>query len=339
MIGLSGVMNWAGKAKHYGAFIVIISPAFGYQPSLIPHTRTLMLQSASKSREGEARFYCIIYTNSECPAHVLILFLMEPIPSAMKSYGFEGIEMFQIFRIFLLSCWFDNLIFGVLKLCFRSKHTSKERLFEEESAFMGSDVELHDEPDRYGLLAATSLEGCLPNAMGVNCVDPDNKQWASPHALSNESAKHRNLLPKWSLNCKKIILSVAYLRNCVRASYLSAFTEVILGCEIMNNEFKHAIDDISAGGKITIYLHLKKYFCGTLFTRLCFLERPKENHKLGDVCVHGKEGVSFRFAGNSFGSFPQRCYGLLGCTPWLQQAFKMQQAQVGTLIYSLLCES
>uniref|UniRef100_A0A6N2KSS2 Uncharacterized protein n=1 Tax=Salix viminalis TaxID=40686 RepID=A0A6N2KSS2_SALVM len=199
MIGLSGVMNWAGKAKHYGAFIVIISPAFGYQPSLIPHTRTLMLQSASKSREGEARFYCIIYTNSECPAHVLILFLMEPIPSAMKSY--------------------------------------------------------------------------------------------------------------------------------VRASYLSAFTEVILGCEIMNNEFKHAIDDISAGGKITIYLHLKKYFCGTLFTRLCFLERPKENHKLGDVCVHGKEGVSFRFAGNSFGSFPQRCYGLLGCTPWLQQAFKMQQAQ------------
>lgn len=40
-------------------------------------------------------------------------------------------------------------------------------------------VELHDEPDIYGLLAATSLEGCLPIAMGVNCVDPDNEQWAS----------------------------------------------------------------------------------------------------------------------------------------------------------------
>ena len=48
-------------------------------------------------------------------------------------------------------------------------------------------VELHDQPDMNGLLAATSLEGCLPNAMGVNCVDPDilHEQWASPHTLSN----------------------------------------------------------------------------------------------------------------------------------------------------------
>lgn len=48
-------------------------------------------------------------------------------------------------------------------------------------------MELHDEPDMKGLLAATSLEGCLPNAMGVNCVDPDilHEQWASPHTLSN----------------------------------------------------------------------------------------------------------------------------------------------------------
>lgn len=88
--------------------------------------------------------------------------------------------------------------------------------------------------------------------------------------------------------CIHIDIVDHFISMAVRASYLSAFTEVILGSEIMNNEFKHAIDDISTGGKMTIYLHLKKYFCGTLFTRLCFLERPKENHKLGDVCVHGK---------------------------------------------------
>ncbi|KAG5240472.1 hypothetical protein IMY05_008G0107200 [Salix suchowensis] len=39
---------------------------------------------------------------------------------------------------------------------------------------------------------------------------------------------------------------------------------------------------------LSMRLMTLKYFCGTLFTRLCFLERPKENHKLGDVCVHGK---------------------------------------------------
>ncbi|KAJ6903152.1 hypothetical protein NC651_020604 [Populus alba x Populus x berolinensis] len=98
------------------------------------------------------------------------------------------IEIFQIFWIFLSICRFNNSVFGISKLCSRSKHTSKERLFEEvdhheekclavrnqeESALMGSGVELHDEPDMNGLLAATSLEGCLPNAMGVNCVDPD----------------------------------------------------------------------------------------------------------------------------------------------------------------------
>lgn len=55
-------------------------------------------------------------------------------------------------------------------------------------------MELHDEPDIYGLLAATSLEGCLPIAMGVNCVDPDNEQWASQHALSNVNSSTPNEL-------------------------------------------------------------------------------------------------------------------------------------------------
>ncbi|KAJ6903151.1 hypothetical protein NC651_020604 [Populus alba x Populus x berolinensis] len=69
------------------------------------------------------------------------------------------------------------------------------------------------------------------------------------------------------------------------SSYSWAFAEVILGYEIENNESKHAVDPINTGGKKTIYSHLKKYFCGTRFTRLPFLKRLKEKHKLGDVCV------------------------------------------------------
>ncbi|KAJ6988172.1 hypothetical protein NC653_021183 [Populus alba x Populus x berolinensis] len=98
---------------------------------------------------------------------------------------------------------FNNSVFGISKLCSRSKHTPKERLFEE--------VDHHGQP----------------------------------------------------------------------ASYSWAFTEVVLGYEIVNNESKHAVDVINTGGKKTIYSHLKKYFCGTRFTRLPF-------HKLGDVCVSGK---------------------------------------------------
>jgi hypothetical protein len=51
-----GLMNWAGKAKHYGAFIVIISPASGFYLFFVPHAHTLVLQSVSKSREREARY-------------------------------------------------------------------------------------------------------------------------------------------------------------------------------------------------------------------------------------------------------------------------------------------
>lgn len=75
----------------------------------------------------------------------------------------------------------------------------------------------------------------------------------------------------------------------VRASYSLAFAEVIVACEIVNNESKHLIDDNSTGGKKTIYLHLKKYFRGTRFTCLPFLKKVEAKHKLGDVvCVSGK---------------------------------------------------
>ncbi|KAJ6988173.1 hypothetical protein NC653_021183 [Populus alba x Populus x berolinensis] len=115
-----GLMNWAEKAKHYGAFIAIISPASGFYLFFVPHAHTLVLQAVSKSREREARFYCISYTNSECPAHVLNLFLMAPNLSSMQSFGVVSIGMM-----------FNNSVFGISKLCSRSKHTPKERLFEE----------------------------------------------------------------------------------------------------------------------------------------------------------------------------------------------------------------
>ncbi|KAJ6988174.1 hypothetical protein NC653_021183 [Populus alba x Populus x berolinensis] len=88
-----GLMNWAEKAKHYGAFIAIISPASGFYLFFVPHAHTLVLQAVSKSREREARFYCISYTNSECPAHVLNLFLMAPNLSSMQSFGVVSIGM------------------------------------------------------------------------------------------------------------------------------------------------------------------------------------------------------------------------------------------------------
>jgi hypothetical protein len=75
----------------------------------------------------------------------------------------------------------------------------------------------------------------------------------------------------------------------VKASYSLAFAEVIVACEIINNESKHLIDDNNSGGKKTIYLHLKKYFRGTRFTCLPFLKKVEAKHKLGDVvCVSGK---------------------------------------------------
>ncbi|KAG6764261.1 hypothetical protein POTOM_031723 [Populus tomentosa] len=293
-----GLMNWAGKAKHYGAFIVIISPASGFYLFFVPHAHTLVLQLVSKSREREARM---------------------------------GIGIFQIFWIFLSSCRFNNSVFGISKLCSRSKHISKERLFEEVDHHVFFPVELHDEPDMNGLLAATSLEGCLPNAIGVNCVDPDILHEHLPlyspdvtleteeklgHKIGTEESANKvelELQENKPISCLPWLNTRQHcqLENCgfhmiectfwnrrwtvfdfywesnifQSASYSWAFAEVILGYEIVNNESKHAVDVINTGGKKTIYSHLKKYFCGTRFTRLPFLKRLKEKHKLGDVCV------------------------------------------------------
>ncbi|KAJ6899133.1 ATP-dependent DNA helicase [Populus alba x Populus x berolinensis] len=264
-------------------------------------------------------------------------------------------------------------------------------------------VELYDESEINSLLAAKILEGFLPNAMGVKCVDPDtlHEQLASPHTENVNSSMPKELrcessyilsefreentytskeikeenfhsLPLYSPDMtleieEKIVpkigmeeyttkvepesqVNVAYLdkpisclpglstrqrrqlENCgfytlrkllqhfprtyadlqnahfgiddgqylisvgkvtssraVRASYSLAFAEVIVACEIINNESKHLIDDNSTGGKKTIYLHLKKYFRGTRFTCLPFLKKVEAKHNLGDVvCVSGK---------------------------------------------------
>ena len=85
--------------------------------------------------------------------------------------------------------------------------------------------------------------------------------------------------------CLSVLISLTVSLSGQSASYSWAFAEVILGYEIVNNESKHAVDPINTGGKKTIYSHLKKYFCGTRFTRLPFLKRLKEKHKLGDACV------------------------------------------------------
>ncbi|KDP38051.1 hypothetical protein JCGZ_04694 [Jatropha curcas] len=75
----------------------------------------------------------------------------------------------------------------------------------------------------------------------------------------------------------------------VRASYSFSFLEVVVGCEVADDEPQHTIDNIDGGGKKTIYLHLKKFFRGMRFTSQPFLKILEDKHKLGDfVCVSGK---------------------------------------------------
>jgi hypothetical protein len=80
----------------------------------------------------------------------------------------------------------------------------------------------------------------------------------------------------------------------IRASYTFSFLEVVVGCEIAENQStsEHTVDDIDSKGKKKIYLHLKKFFRGTRFTFQPFLKSLEQKHKEGEiVCVSGK--VSF----------------------------------------------
>lgn len=77
----------------------------------------------------------------------------------------------------------------------------------------------------------------------------------------------------------------------IRASRSFSFLEVVVGCEIAENEGNlcHVTVDIDNGRKKIIYLHLKKYFSGARFACQPFLRSLEEKHKLGEfVCVSGK---------------------------------------------------
>ncbi|XP_062150133.1 ATP-dependent DNA helicase homolog RECG, chloroplastic-like isoform X2 [Alnus glutinosa] len=92
------------------------------------------------------------------------------------------------------------------------------------------------------------------------------------------------------LICIGKILSSRGIRNSCSFSFL----EVVVGCEIADNQStsEHTVDDIDSKGKKTIYLHLKKFFHGTRFTFQPFLKSLEEKHKEGEiVCVSGKVGT------------------------------------------------
>ncbi|OVA01765.1 Helicase [Macleaya cordata] len=77
----------------------------------------------------------------------------------------------------------------------------------------------------------------------------------------------------------------------VRATSSFSFLEVVVGCEIGNDEVaaECRCDDHDTMTKKTIYLHLKKFFRGTRFTNQYFLKSLQSKHKEGDfVCVSGK---------------------------------------------------
>nr|XP_023910609.1 ATP-dependent DNA helicase homolog RECG, chloroplastic-like [Quercus suber] len=77
----------------------------------------------------------------------------------------------------------------------------------------------------------------------------------------------------------------------IRASYSFSFLEVVVGCEIAENQSnpEHTADDVGRKEKKTIYLHLKKFFRGSRFTFQPFLKSLEAKHKEGEVvCVSGK---------------------------------------------------
>ncbi|XP_022776392.1 ATP-dependent DNA helicase homolog RECG, chloroplastic isoform X2 [Durio zibethinus] len=77
----------------------------------------------------------------------------------------------------------------------------------------------------------------------------------------------------------------------VRTGYSSSFFEVIVGCEVANNEItpEHVYDNSDTQGEKTIYLHLKKFFRGSRFASQPFFRSLEQRHKLGElVCVSGK---------------------------------------------------
>lgn len=77
----------------------------------------------------------------------------------------------------------------------------------------------------------------------------------------------------------------------IKASYSFSFLEVVVVCEIAENQSnpEHTVDDVDSKGKKTIYLHLKKFFRGTRFTFKPFLKSIEGKHKEGEiVCVSGK---------------------------------------------------
>ncbi|KAK7845403.1 atp-dependent dna helicase like protein recg [Quercus suber] len=77
----------------------------------------------------------------------------------------------------------------------------------------------------------------------------------------------------------------------IRASYSFSFLEVVVGCEIAENQSnpEHTADDVGSKEKKTIYLHLKKFFRGSRFTFQPFLKSLEAKHKEGEiVCVSGK---------------------------------------------------
>ncbi|XVF02841.1 hypothetical protein REPUB_Repub04eG0209200 [Reevesia pubescens] len=77
----------------------------------------------------------------------------------------------------------------------------------------------------------------------------------------------------------------------IRASYSFSFLEVIVGCEVANNEstLEQIYDDTDTQAEKKIYLHLKKFFRGARFASHPFLRSLEGKHRLGElVCVSGK---------------------------------------------------
>ena len=101
---------------------------------------------------------------------------------------------------------------------------------------------------------------------------------------------------EWNIDAFRLLIYHFSCRG-VRASYSFSFLEVIVSCEVANNEpsLEKIYDDSDTQGEKTIYLHLKKFFRGARFASQPFLRSLQGKHRLGElVCVSGKVS-SFSF--------------------------------------------
>nr|POF12511.1 atp-dependent dna helicase like recg, chloroplastic [Quercus suber] len=175
-------------------------------------------------------------------------------------------------------------------------------LIAEKVEFSALRIAVVDEQHRFGVIQRGSYSLQLyytseSSRMGANNLDEPSKgdEYMAPHVLAMSATPIPRTLALalyGDMSLTQICLVHAEdVSRGIRASYSFSFLEVVVGCEIAENQSnpEHTADDVGRKEKKTIYLHLKKFFRGSRFTFQPFLKSLEAKHKEGEVvCVSGK---------------------------------------------------